>query len=148
MSDTCPFKTCMTVSSPHLTLFTYTLILHLVWSASCLRGGVHVQLAQSESTQGTSISEAGQDPGLRAQLGLARPRAADRVLDTKSVGGPGEVIEVFAYSTDHTRLASQVESIQWSHNKFNTFNYTVLGVHGSAFKKWVSKVKLLQEPLK
>ena len=62
--------------------------------------------------------------------------------------GFSDTIEVFAYSTDHTRLTTQKDSILWSQNQHNSFNYSVLGVHGGVFKQWVSKVKLLIEPLR
>ena len=36
----------------------------------------------------------------------------------------------------------------WSQNQHNNFSYSVLGIHGGSFTQWVSKVKLLMEPLR
>ena len=85
--------------------------------------------------------------GLRAQLGLGGARDTATQQD-KWLADTSNRLQVFAYSTDHTRLAKQKESIFWSQNIYNQFNYTVLGAHGGSFTRWQSKVKLLMEPLR
>ena len=67
---------------------------------------------QSKKTSGTPHLTA----SLKGMGAQTTPRPLPAVQNASA-------LKIFAYSTDHTRLAPQMESIAWSQNGQNAFNY-------------------------
>ena len=91
----------------------------------CSRGAPAILPSCTAGASPDRHSYAGWRPGSSLKQG----HLTSRRLASRREGAP---LKVLAYGNDHTKLVTQMESIGWSQNALNLFNYRQVLAHSSS----------------